>query len=258
MRLLLGLTFVFITGCQTNQTRSVIVDKQVRAEGKILADTIYDGLIKFYNIQTNKLMEQSYYKEGVQDGPDIQYNENGTVAVRGFFRNGKQHGYSYMYDEEGNLLSQHYCYYGIGCGNSMDYENQKLKSYWFYSLDNNLLMHLDYDSLKGRKLPEILSNFFFYNIYQYKVFNKNNYSQDREEYFLYTPNPPKFDFRYSLVLVDSTRKILTGVKEFSNTDTWSEFELDRKIENPNKKFALKLMIMDSINNIKIGALRVLK
>jgi hypothetical protein len=78
------------------------------------------------------------------------------------------------------------------------------------------------------------------------------------ELFLYTPNPPKFDFRYSLVLIDSSYKVLLVLKEFDNTLPWSAFDLTKNLETANAKLAIKLRIEDSINDQKMTFWKTLR
>ncbi len=229
-----------------------------RAKGKISADSVFDGVIKFYDVSTNKLIEESKYDRGVQNGSDVSYYQNGVIAVKCSYKDGKQDGYSYIYNDKGKLISQNYFYYGIRMGNNAEYSDTGVKKYWFHSLDYGILLYLDYDSIKGRKLSDFQTTFFFYHVKEYYILNKTDSPIKKTEYFLYTPNPPKFDFKYDLVLVDSTRKVLSVLKQFSNSQPWTEFDLDDKVENSNNKRALRLLAMDSINNKTMGAMKVLE
>jgi hypothetical protein len=106
-------------------------------------------------------------------------------------------------------------------------------------------------------LPDLQSNFFFYHIKQFNTIDNPDSLPRNTQYFLYTPNPPKLDFKYDLVLIESSKKVLSVLKEFSNSQPWSVFDLNNKLEYSNKKRALRLQIIDSINNAKMGTMRVL-
>ena len=229
-----------------------------RAIGKISADSVFDGVIKFYDVSTNKLIEESKYDRGVQNGFDILYFQNGMISVKSYYKDGKQDGYSYIYNDKGKLISQNYFYYGIRMGNNVEYLDGVIKKYWFYSLDNGILFYLDYDSIKGKQLTDFQASFFFYHIKEYYILDKKDSQIKKTEYFPYTPSPPKFEFKYDLILVDSNRKVLSVLKEFSNSQPWSIFDLDNKIENSSIKRALRLQIVDSINKKKMGTMRVLE
>jgi hypothetical protein len=256
MRFIIYFFIVFLIGsCQFDQIRSVKIDNDTRAEGRIGVDNVYNGVIKFYNIPTNKLIEEANYSRGIQEGNDIFYHANGAIAAKRAFTNGVLNGYTFSYDSVGHLLKQDYYYYNLRSGGSMEYLHNKLKYYRFFSLEKDILFYLDYDSLKGRKLPEIQPGYFFYRQTKYTTVDENDSLADRIEYFLYTPNPPKFNFQYSLVTIDSNRKVLSVLKDFSNTKPWSVFNRDKEHENINRKIALRLTITDSINNLKIGMLK---
>src|ERR1700689_3104548 len=100
MRLqILFVIFLLTMGCHSDQIKSLTISKDVRAEGKMIPDSVFEGLIKFYNIHTNKLIEECYFKNGIKDSVDIFYNENGTISVKSFFSNGKQNGNTYSFDK---------------------------------------------------------------------------------------------------------------------------------------------------------------
>ncbi len=86
----------------------------------------------------------------------------------------------------------------------------------------------------------------------------NDYQGKGMELFLYTPNPPKFDFRYSLVLIDSNYKVLSVLKEFDNKVPWSRFDYKGDLAQVNTKLAVRLKIQDSINNKKIEMYKKVK
>jgi hypothetical protein len=136
-------------------------------------------------------------------------------------------------------------------GNNINFLNDRPNKYYFYSLDDDILFYLNYDSIKGKRLIDLQSNYFFFRKSDYELTGENEYQTKGMELFLYTPNPPKFDFRYSLVLIDSSYKVLLVLKEFDNTLPWSAFDLTKNLETANAKLAIKLRIEDSINDQKM-------
>jgi hypothetical protein len=239
----------FIIGCQQKNIRSVIIDNNVRAEGNITKDTLYDGLIKFYDVNSNKLIQECTYIHGVENGHSIYYYKTGKISAKSFFENGKQNGYSLFYDIDGKLISKDFFYHGIRAGSSSKYSNNSISKYWFYSLDNKLLFYISYDSLTSRKrITELQERFFFYNEREYSDLAFNEISKPKKEFFIYTPNPPKYNFRYSLVLTDNKYKKVTEVEKFSTETPWSVFTVDENLLlNNDERYAFRLLISDSVS-----------
>ena len=255
MQKLMLLFFIFV-GCNSNNFRS-ITDGENLVEGNISRDSIYNGLIKFYNKKTKKKIAECHYLNGLKDGEYKQFNENGIVTADLFYKDGKENGVAKLYDDKGNILLEDFYYYGLRTGNSVTYENDLLKSYSFYSLDNKLLLNFDYDSLRAKKLPDLVKNFYYYS--------SNNYLKrfddtllNRVEYFLYTPNPPKQEFNYSLVKVDKNFTVLSTIMEFDKTKPWAKFQNDGNWDTTNGDIAIKLRIIDAINKNNITMFKVLK
>ncbi len=205
-----GLYFVSIAyllaACQHSHIRSVNLGDGVIAEGRISADTVLDGTIKFYDAKSNQLLEEGNYVNGVKSGMDIIYNRNETIASKSIFANGRQNGYSFHFDSSGKLVQKSYSYYGLNGGGSVNYYNDSVKEFYFYDLDDNVLMYLNYDSINGRRLGDIQRNLFFFHDSYYEPYDIHGVLHSWKSYFVYTPNPPKFDFRYSFVTVDSSFK----------------------------------------------------
>jgi hypothetical protein len=246
-----------LAACQSSHIRSINLGNGVTAEGRIGPDTVYDGPIKFYDAKANRLIEEGNYVNGIKSGTDIIYNRNGTIASKAGFADGKQNGYSFLFDTSGNLVQKTYSYYGLNVGASVNYSNDSVKEFYFYGLDENVLMYLNYDSIKGKKLGEIQSKLFFFHDTYYQPYHNQGTYQDLKSFFVYTPNPPKFDFKYSFVLVDSAFKVLSVLNQISNSQPWSIINIDWKSDHPNQKLALRLKIRDSINNKDITGFKVL-
>jgi hypothetical protein len=255
--ILLGL-YLIAVGCGSDHDRSINIDKGTRVEGRVSRENVFEGLAKFYDRSTNRLIEQCYYRNGVKDSMDIFYNQNGSIAVNSSLNMGEQNGNTYIYDSNGILSNINYFFHGLRCGNNVAYANKKISSYRFYSLENALMFHFIYDSVKGKKLGDLVPKVFFYTLVPYSTPDQKDTEPKKVQCFLYTPNPPRFDFKYSLVLVDSLRKVLSVLDTFSKENPWVKFDIDPTIEDNNKKIALKLDIMDSINDEEIGSLRILR
>lgn len=53
-----------------------------------------------------KKMLESYWKDGKQEGKQIQYYENGKTKIEGTFKDGKANGSIKVYDESGKVILQ--------------------------------------------------------------------------------------------------------------------------------------------------------
>jgi hypothetical protein len=252
---ILSISLILIA-CQTKKNETFI-SGSFRVDGIMSQSSKYDGHIKFYDTNTNILLIECDYRNGIKNGEYKEYYKNGTLKMDLFYNEGKENGIIKYFDSSGNLVARDYYYYGLHSGNAIRYSNSKFKSYSFYSLDNKELIHFNYDSLKGKHLPDIFSDFFFYSHVNF-IDEINNIAPKKAQYFLYTPNPPLEEFSYSLVKVDKNLKILSTIVEFDKNKPWTTFDYDSNWKTINTSVAIELMISDSINNIDIGMLKVLK
>ena len=219
--------------------------------GNISTDTVYDGLIKFYDTQTNRIITEGYYKKGVADGENtLFYGDGVSIAVKDFYSNGALNGYSYTYDKEGELLTQDFYFHGIRTGNCIEYLDGSPKYYWYCSLDHHNIFHINYDSVKNQKWSDFVNGTINFRSYDISVLGNGDSIVDIKSYFLCLINPPKFDFQYSIVQIDTSFRVLSVLKNFSKNMPWAEFDLEDKPEKINLKYAIRLSITDSINNKK--------
>ena len=255
MKKIILLIFIFSIGCKDKRPVSITIGEN-RIEGDITSDTLFNGLIKSYD-KSNRLISEGYYLNGIKDGEYKQFYENGALNYNLFYKDGKENGIAEAFNEKGDTLSRDFYYYGLRSGNAEKYEKNKLKTYSFLSLENQVLIYFDYDSLKGKQLPELFHNFFFYSENSY--FEKlTDTSAIKREYFLYTPNPPMQEFNYSLVRVDKSLNVLSTIKEFDKNKPWSTFENDSSWHVLNSEVAIKLRIIDTINKNNMTMIKVLR
>jgi len=227
-----------------------------RIEGNNTSDTILNGHIKFYDTFTNKLLAEGDYINGIRNGEYRQYRENGTLTIDLLYKDGKENGKAKIFDARGEIIAEDSYYYGLRSGNLIKYQNGKIKAYAFNSLENKNLIYFEYDSFKGKHLPDVLKDYFFYSSTEYHY--ENDTLPNRLEYFLYTPNPPKYEFKYGLVKVDKSLKILSTIMEFDKNKSWTKFDYDSKWDASNALVAIKLEITDSTNKDEITMLKVLR
>lgn len=244
MSKLLAFLFVaFLYSCSSKE-KEISIDKNTRAVGNISSDSVFNGLIKFYEVPSGVLLFTSTYKNGILEGEKIDYYKSGKVYSKQYYNAGKLNGAALFYDEKGNIDFTQYYYYGLSMGPKIHFKEEEIKSYDFYSLENKLLFSVDYDSLKESKLSEIEEDFFFFNSIDFRYVGDSLFPK-RREYFLYLPNPPKLKFEYNLVKIDSDFNVISTEKNLTDTKTaWTVFELEK---NENSQFALQLLIKDSVN-----------
>jgi hypothetical protein len=256
MKRFLFFSCTLLVGCYSNSNTSIIQGENI-VVGNISRDTIFGGLIKFYNKHTKKLVEEGMYVDGKKNGEYKRYYENGRVSGDLFFSDDKENGIVKIYDTSGKILTQSFYYYGLRTGNSLKYINDSLKAYAFLSLDETRLLYFDYDSLKTKYLPDLTKDFFFYTKSKYF---ENTYDTvaKKTEYFLYTPNPPREEFNYSLVRIDKNYKVVTTLINFDKQLPWSRFSIDLNTDTSEIRIAIKLLIIDKIHENEITTFKVLK
>jgi hypothetical protein len=242
--------------CTPGKSKSILFDKNTRAEGQVIRDSIFDGLVKFYDVKSNRLVKEENYKNGVLDGPCSEFYQNGILSIKYEYSNGLVHGHQYLYDTVGRLISENNYYYGLRVGDGIEYGGNGISDYNFYSLDNTLLFHISYDSVKQKKILDLEKNFFFYTQSEYQIMDSMHLSKMRKEYLLYLPNPPKFRFDYTLVVVDSMSRVKSEVAKFSTKYPWVRF--DRPEINYDKNNALALQIVVADSNKVVGKAHLIK
>ena len=216
---------------------------QEYAEGniKLGKDTVRNGLIKYYDTATNHLVRQATYRNDTIDGEEITYNTNGTILASTPYLNGEQNGYVKIYDTSGSRLQTLYLFHDLVVGPVLEYNNNKLTEYRYHSFDNGLLFQVKYD---GTEIDQIkhTSELFFVNR-NFSATQPNDRQIDHH-FFVYVINPPKFDFRYSLCVFDSsTNRIVKTLRKIDKNKIWDDFTIESTQRNQsNQSFALTLDI----------------
>ncbi|MBA4197670.1 MAG: hypothetical protein C0459_08970 [Chitinophaga sp.] len=243
--------------CKVAKKRSMILNGE-RVEGNINNDTIYNGLIKFYNLENNSLISECNYVNGILEGERKDYYKNGVVSTILNYSQGKSNGYVSTYDYNGNIKTKAFYYYGIQVGGITDYRENKVQNYKFYSLDRDLLVNINYDSIKTKEITDLQKGYFFYRKSKASSVFLEGEIPIGDEYFIYTPNPPNYNFRYSIVLLDKNSKITDTLEDFDMTKPWSRFQMDNDLIASDNKVAIKLTMNDLVSQEKINMLKFLK
>lgn len=231
-----------------DKIRRVIVE-DVIAEGEISADTIFNGLIKFYDTTTNQLVIEAHYKNGNLNGPRKDYYLNGKLKNLGYYENGMQTGMHSYFDSTGQLALKQDYYFNLRAGNRIEYKNGKPIKYYFTSFDNKDLFYINYDSVYSREIEKINDNsFFFWHTKDVATISTNDNILEKEELFVYLINPPEFNFEYSLCIINSKDSILRTEKVFEKGKIWNTYILDQTILNSGERFALRLAFDRDFND----------
>jgi hypothetical protein len=186
-----GLISLFSCKEDKNEKIVTIQKGDTILKGHITNDTLYNDTIKYYNLN-NDLISVKVFKNGKEDGVSTDFYPNGKTMVTTSYSNGKKNGYNIYYDSLGQPFYKDFYYYDLIVGPICYFDKQgNPKRYFFSNLQNENLLHIDYEKWDGIK--EIYSNCI--------NFTFNNIKLDTTKeiiLFLYLVNPPKFSFKYSI------------------------------------------------------------
>src|SRR5450432_1114236 len=144
--------------CTSNKTRRISIDGQI-AEGVFLPGNVFNGEINYYDSLTNHLVETGTYKNGVLEEERTTFYPNGDIKTKSVYSNGKVYGFVISFDSFKNVINTQYRYYDLRVGPSIDYKAGNPTEFWYYSLDNELLSHIKYDSILNKKISDITKNY---------------------------------------------------------------------------------------------------
>jgi len=245
--------------CKNNKNRSFIIDNTTRAVGDISDDTTYNGLISFYDINSNTLLTDCEYVNGIKSGINNIYYTNGKVKSILNYENNKLNGYVAFFDSTGKLYCKQYYYYGLKVGPNIAYKNEKEYSFNFNSFDHESLLYFEYDSLKYKKLTQLQERFFHYRLTGDSV---DSFQIILPTFFIYLLNAPKFKFEYSLVKVDSIYNDQNVYYTFNSNNVWKSINIEDVLNKDNitikDNIAIKLFVYDSVRNEKYTMYKKIK
>ena len=235
--------------------QTIKIDSVTWAEGKTIKDSVFEGVVKYHSMN-NRIIKQVNYKNGVIEGPCIEFYPNGSISEKYNILQGEYNGQVYIYDTSGNIQREDFYYYGLRMGGSLSYENKKLTEYSFYSLENKCIFEIKYDSIMYKKISELESKFIFINENDYQIYDSLNLSTLKRECFMYILSPPAFKFQYDLVVVDSIFKVKTKLRSFSGKFPWTKFEIPNLVLDNKESIAIELTVQDT--NMIIGDAHMFK
>jgi hypothetical protein len=224
----------------SNKKNKRIRTEDFFAEGEISQDTIYNGLIRFYDTATNHLVTTANYKAGILEGNLQDYYINGNIKIQSYYQNGKTNGQVKFFDSSGAISCTQNMYFDLRVGPTIEYKNGIVNQYYFYSLENKELLHIDYDSVEGKGIEEITdTTLFFWHSYDYST---SDSKETKTDLFIYLPNPPGCNFQYSICVVNREYEIKEIVKEFKPYQHFDKIYLDYSSLKTDETFAIKLTV----------------
>ncbi|MBX2925899.1 MAG: hypothetical protein KF746_27130 [Chitinophagaceae bacterium] len=239
------LLIAFFLNCKTKTNKKITIQDNRRIEGYVNDKLLYDGVVRYYDAQTDQLLQESTFADGKLNGETRTYDLIGQITSEQMYESDKLNGWSSLFDSSGKIIYKNYYYYGLKVGAVQFFKSGVPADYYFYTFDNQLLLHLDYDSLHGKKINEIQPNLFYFQLRSYDLKESLSELPEESECFLYTLNPPQFDFKYSLISTDSSFNDQKIIKKIENETPFRVFTLPRT--ERGRLIALKLDIYDSIN-----------
>lgn len=236
--------------CKPVQNKKEIIEGRYKIVGNISNDSNYEGLVKFYDIKTDKLLYESNYHEGKLKGETKYYNYKGDLVSVQNFLNNELNGFSYLYNKDQTSYSKTFYYYGIRVGPTIEYRKGIPYQYQFFSLENEPLFKIEYDSVAGKKISDLQQNFFFLHFQYFDKFEDGIFLKNQRACFTYLLNPPKYKFDYSLVKIDSSYKVLSTLSKIDNTFPFTTIDFPIVSNKQGRvDMAIKLDIYDSINDV---------
>lgn len=217
------LTFLFFSCNLSKDESSRIQINDKIYVGIMKSDSIFDDTILVYDL-SNRLLEKNVYKAGVLNGRSDIYYDNGKVKISRNYSNDSMNGFNIFFDSSGCRIYSDNYYYGIPYGSIVFYDNEcKPKRYYFVSLQNETLLHIDYESWKG--IADFVVNTIKFSIDIQSLDTIREHSV-----FMYLMSPPYLKFNYSLGL---TKK----------EDNYSKFERLQLLKSENEFIRLNLPII---------------
>lgn len=233
---------LFFVSCHPANNKRIAVDELI-AEGNISKDSTYNGVIKFYDSSTDRLVSQATYRNDTLDGERIEYYSNGKQSAILNYSEGKENGYTILYDSLGTIQEKQFYYYGLRVGPSISYKSGQPNEFRFFSFDNFLLFYINYDSIKNKRIGDWQDNFFYINKSQTFEINSGlsfDSTQLKNEYFIYLIEPLGYNFIYSLCIIDNTYKVYETLTTMKTSNHWETFTIDTASEIGDKVYAIKL------------------
>lgn len=237
IRLLFLLYVGFFTySCSPDNHRRIIVGN-LYAEGDISKDSIYNGLIKFYDTSTQDLVSTAHYRNDTLHGLRQTYYQSKHLKSKIHYENGNPHGYIYFFDSTGLLSHKQYSYHGLKVGPIIRHEKEEPANYSFSSFENIALLSFSYDTLQGKHIDDVSDKFFFYDLLTHDTAEP---SDSVSELFIYLIDPPKINLSYSLVIINDRYEVKRIIKQFEGEKVFDKVELHFEQLKEDEQYAIRM------------------
>ena len=217
-------------------------------EGNIESDSTFQGVINYYDINTNKLVYQATFLNNVENGLAINYYQNGMKKDEVNFVLGKEYGAHIIYDTTGKIISKNYYYYGRKLGPDCIYkEDGSIKEYYFADFEGKVLLYYSYDD------PPTVQQEHPEKYFPEGYFNMNtSYTVEdgvlKMKLFLYIIQLPKHSFRYSIC--KDSNDLIVHIKDIPNNEVFYQTTLP--ILTGKQNYCVGLNIFDSTTQKKLA------
>ena len=128
--------------CQRKNEKSITFSDGKRAVGNISEDSIFNGLIKYYDKNTGKILEKTEFFNGIRDGLSYGFDQNEKVEFICKYEKGKLNGNVYFFDSLGQLTNTEHYYEGLRLGSKIKYVKNEPKIYEFIDLEESSLLKI--------------------------------------------------------------------------------------------------------------------
>src|ERR1017187_49829 len=216
LRILFYIIFLLVFSCKIkNNNKNVKITKtdKVTYEGKLIADSLFDGLVKDYDSSGN-YFGYSTFKYGIKEGVEVRYFKNGRISDSSFYHNDMRNGFAYKSNDNGNLLYKSYYLNDIPIGHLFEYDSfGNITHYSFLNFEHQIIFELfKINGIEYRKGEEIQFNLF------------SEYPSKNKFLFLYLFASPFTPRHYEIGIIDSGNKIISS-KRIVSSECYYEQEL---------------------------------
>jgi hypothetical protein len=160
-------------------------------KGDIINDTLFNDTIKYYDLN-NELTGVKFFKNGKEEGRSIDFYSHDRPMIITSYSNGIKNGYNEYFDTSGKRIYRDFYYYDLIVGPIIYYDKlERPKRYFFSNLQNETLLHIDYEKWNGIK--DVISDCI--------NFTSNTIRGDTTKetnLLLYLISPPRLSFAYSI------------------------------------------------------------
>lgn len=218
---------LFCSNCKENDEKEIQWNN-LTARGKIElinGDTVFNGLIRIYNSDSN-LISLANYVKNKKEGKSEYFFSNGIKSEETYYESDLKNGVRKLYDSTGKLIESKNFYFGRAMGDLTIY-NAKLDTFRLYKFSNFEGIEL-YSCYWNENSKIVESGNFLIATSKYHLIDDSL----KLSIFLYIVNPPHKQFKYELIYKNLlTNDSASIFKVSSGRAMFKEFIIDKPKEN---------------------------